>query len=214
MRGDRQFLQGATLQKLYALLERFPGRHVVQQVRNAVQGFVREASLGEGIAAAQFLGVSTDTPAMKEAIRRCSWKGRFETVSEKPRIILDGAHNEEGIRALCRSLDGLEKPLIIVFSALRDKPGRKMASLLREHADRLIITHFENARADDTGGLAVDGAEVIENWQEAVKTAAAQCAQGTAVITGSLYFVSVARAWLTGEKDADSMAERAEKQKI
>ncbi|MBQ9824357.1 MAG: bifunctional folylpolyglutamate synthase/dihydrofolate synthase [Solobacterium sp.] len=159
----------------------------------------QKANAALAIAAAHFLGIKTDTPDMKEAVRVCQWKGRFETVSEHPRVILDGAHNEEGVRALCRSLDGLPKPLLIVFSALRDKPGRKMAEILKGHADQLIITHFENARADDTDGLAVEGAEIMDSWQEAVKKAAEECGEGTALITGSLYFVSVVRAWLTDD---------------
>ena len=136
---------------------------------------------------------------MKKAIRECQWKGRFETVCASPRVIIDGAHNEEGISALCRSLDMLEKPLTVVFSALRDKPGRKMAAALKGHAERLIITHFENARADVTQSLAVAGAEIIEDWEKAIDSALEKAGPGTVVITGSLYFVSVVRSRFLNE---------------
>ena len=159
----------------------------------------QKANAALAIAAAQFLGIHTDTPVMKKAIRECQWKGRFETVCASPRVIIDGAHNEEGISALCRSLDMLEKPLTVVFSALRDKPGRKMAAALKEHAERLIITHFENARADVTQSLAVAGAEIIEDWEKAIDSALEKAGPGTVVITGSLYFVSVVRSRFLNE---------------
>jgi dihydrofolate synthase/folylpolyglutamate synthase len=86
----------------------------------------------------------------------------------------------------------VKKPVTVVFSALKDKPGRKMAALLKQKCDRLIITHFENSRSGDERELLVDGAEVIHDWKEAVSEAL-KSTEGTVVITGSLYFISLVR---------------------
>ncbi len=156
----------------------------------------QKANASLAIAAASFLGIHTDTEQMKKAIAECGWPGRFEKIRENPDVILDGAHNEEGVRALVSSLKDLKKPLTVVFSALRDKPGKKMASILREHCDELIITAFENARADTTDDLKTDGAIVIDDWKKAVSEALKKSENGTVVITGSLYFISTVRSEL------------------
>jgi dihydrofolate synthase/folylpolyglutamate synthase len=87
-------------------------------------------------------------------------------------------------------------PLRIVFSALRDKPGRKMAQMLKDSCERLYITHFEFYRADTLDGLSVNGAEIVEDWEEAIRKAVAYSAEGSTLITGSLYFISDVREYL------------------
>lgn len=156
-------------------------------------GQYQKANAALALEAIRFLGYDQASEKVREAIAGCMWKGRFEKVSDEPVIILDGAHNEEGIRALCSSLNGLKRPLAIVFSALKDKPGRRMASLLEEHADLLIITAFEYERADKTERLAPEKALIIDDWHEAIAQAEQFAKDGTVVITGSLYFISTVR---------------------
>ena len=142
------------------------------------------------------LGLDIGSEKVREAVAASQWKGRFETMSQDPLIVIDGAHNEEGIRALCASAASLPRPLRIVFSALRDKPGRKMAQMLKDSCDRLYITRFEFYRADTVAGLSVDGAETVDDWQEAIQKAVSFAADGSTLITGSLYFISVVREYL------------------
>ena len=147
--------------------------------------------------AAWMLGIDIHDEKTMHAVAGAQWKGRFETVCENPRIIIDGAHNEEGIRALCSCFGELEKPLVIVFSALADKPQGKMIRLLRNHASMLIVTYFENERSGDFESLKTDGALFDPDWKSALKTARMHAGSGTIVVTGSLYFVSVTREFLT-----------------
>ncbi|MBQ3459674.1 MAG: bifunctional folylpolyglutamate synthase/dihydrofolate synthase [Solobacterium sp.] len=142
------------------------------------------------------LGLDVGSEKVREAVAASQWRGRFETMSKDPLIVIDGAHNEEGVRALCESAASLPRPLRIVFSALRDKPGRKMAQMLKDSCDRLYITHFEFYRADTVAGLSVEGAETVDNWQEAIQKAVSFAADGSTLITGSLYFISVVREYL------------------
>ena len=69
--------------------------------------------------AAQLLGVAIQQKNVKEAVEHSQWRGRFETISKDPLIIIDGAHNEQGIRALCESMKQLPSPVTCVFSALK-----------------------------------------------------------------------------------------------
>ena len=72
-----------------------------------------------------------------------------------------------------------------------------MSRLLKKHASMLIVTHFENERSGDTELLKTDGALFDPDWKSALKTARMHAGSGTIVVTGSLYFVSVTREFLT-----------------
>ena len=76
--------------------------------------------------AAHVLGCSAR--AVREGIARAHWPGRFE-VRRRPGgwLVLDGAHNPAGARALAESLTAYfgDTPMTLVFGVLRDKdaPG-------------------------------------------------------------------------------------------
>ncbi len=152
---------------------------------------------------AWLLGLNIFDERAVQAVLTSQWQGRFETVGSDPLTVIDGAHNEEGVQALCASADLLPRPLRIVFSALRDKPGRKMAQMLKEHCDRLYITQFEFYRADSLEDLSVEGAVLCPDWKEAIREAAGCGSEGSVLITGSLYFISEVREYLLKPSGSD-----------
>lgn len=147
------------------------------------------------------IGIDIHDDATKQALHESSWKGRFEKVGTHPAIYLDGAHNKEGIEALVRNYSGLNRPVITVFSALKDKPGRWMASKLSQVSDELIITSINNGRFDSMDSLSIDGAAVVADENQAVDQAVKLAGEnGTVVICGSLYFISdIRKRWKTGQ---------------
>lgn len=150
---------------------------------------------------AWLLGVDIADSRIIRAVFSSQWQGRFETVGNDPLTVIDGAHNEEGIRALISSAAVLPRPLRIVFSALRDKPGRKMAEMLKDHCDQLYITCFEYYRADSMEDLSVAGAVLCRDWKQAIAEASGCCKGGSVLITGSLYFISEVREYLLNRPD-------------
>jgi len=120
-----------------------------------------------------------------------SWAGRFEIVNQEPLVIIDGAHNENGVSALCESLDNIQQDFVIVFSALADKEYHKMLTMLMGKGE-VIVTHFENHRSTTAQDLACGlDVEVISDYNQAINKA---LHSGKAVvITGSLYFISIVR---------------------
>ena len=80
---------------------------------------------------------------------RQNGRDRFEKLSDKPTIIIDGAHNEAGIRVLLETLRTQypKRNYRFVFSALRDKNYSNMIKLLDEAATEIIITEFTHERA-------------------------------------------------------------------
>lgn len=144
------------------------------------------------------LGIDIHSESVKQAVNQSMWAGRFEKVSENPDVYVDGAHNEEGIEALTASAGCLKRPLITVFSALKDKPGMKMAERLQGISDVLIVTSFHNARADTLDDLSPDGAIKEPSYEKAIEKAVRLSdVKGTVLICGSLYFVSIVREMFT-----------------
>ena len=56
-------------------------------------------------------------------LARARMQGRLERVVDQPLVLLDGAHNEAGIEALCRTVDELLKMrrLHVVMGMVRDQ---------------------------------------------------------------------------------------------
>lgn len=69
---------------------------------------------------------------IKRGIESAKNIGRFETVSENPLIIFDGAHNPDGITALCRSLNRYfpNKHIDFVMAAMADKDYKKSFEIM------------------------------------------------------------------------------------
>ncbi|HQB32061.1 MAG TPA: folylpolyglutamate synthase/dihydrofolate synthase family protein [Erysipelotrichaceae bacterium] len=119
-----------------------------------------------------------------------NWPGRFEIISEEPKIILDGAHNVSGIDGLLASLNPNED-YIFVFSALKDKNYRLMLKKLISKGE-VIVTEFESDRMAGALELA-QGQDVLvcHDYLQAVRYALTK--NKTLIVTGSLHFVSLVR---------------------
>lgn len=128
-------------------------------------------------------------------IKNAHWLGRFEVLSDQPLVIVDGAHNEHGIRALTQSLSTLPRPLVTIFSALKDKETDKMLGMLVEVSDDVIVCEFDFYRAQKAEllGKGFD-VSVIPDFSEAYQEGLLRSTGGTLLITGSLYFISMVRA--------------------
>ena len=134
---------------------------------------------------------------LRQALAAAQWKGRFEIVRQEPLVILDGAHNAEGIQALCDSLKNIHNP-VIVFSVLKDKNFTVMLEKLMRITDTLIVTKLQHERAYDMDRLAQQyDVCYIEDSKAAIKQACAM--KRAVVITGSLYFISEVRAYFKAE---------------
>src|SRR6202042_2948272 len=122
--------------------------------------------------------------------------GRLEHVSERPEIVLDGAHNPAGVRALVTYIRRFylgRRGIWIVYGALRDKAVTEMASILFPLADRLILTAPANARAMPPEDIPAPGALITPSIAEAIGLLADASPDDVIFITGSLYLVGEAR---------------------
>jgi dihydrofolate synthase/folylpolyglutamate synthase len=133
-----------------------------------------------------------------QGIAETRWPGRLEHVAERPEIIIDGAHNPAGTRALIayirRFFSG--RRIWIVYGALRDKAVGEMASMLFPLAGRLILTAAANARAMPPEDIPAPGARITHSIAEAIALLDDAAPEDVIFITGSLYLAGEARALL------------------
>ena len=94
----------------------------------------------------------------------------WSDVSERPEIIIDGAHNPAGTRALAayirRFYSG--RRIWLVYGALRDKAVAEMTSILFPLADRVILTAPANSRAMPPEDIPAPGAHLTHSIAEAI----------------------------------------------
>jgi dihydrofolate synthase/folylpolyglutamate synthase len=132
-----------------------------------------------------------------KGIKEARWAGRLELIARHPLVILDGAHNEEGARALRRYiLDFIGQPLTLVFAVMRDKSIKKMAQALFPLASRIVLTRIPYSRAADPGEIVsfasrYKGRMIVEaDAKKAVQRAIIGAGrEGVVVVTGSLFLV-------------------------
>ncbi len=154
-----------------------------------------------------------DEAAIRRGFAAARWPGRLELLGRSPvgRVLLDGAHNPAGARALARALGELGmRGFPLVFGATR---GKRVTAVLRALAPlepRPVFT-----RVADAGALPP--AELLRRWQRIgagpadlalTPEAALRLAAGLRrtpdqpiVVAGSLYLVGAVRGMLHDEEE-------------
>ena len=137
---------------------------------------------------------------IKVRIKKSTWKGRMEIVSRDPLIILDGAHNFDGIKRLVESLDNFKfKKLHLIMSILADKEHKKMLEEISSYTDEVVFVNLDYKRGTSPDELSSEASEYglkgqVMTIDEALAYYKKSYQEGDLIlITGSLYFVSEAR---------------------
>lgn len=137
---------------------------------------------------------------IKKRIKTSTWKGRMEIVSRDPLIILDGAHNFDGIKRLVESLDNFKfKKLHLIMSILADKEHKKMLEEISAYTDEVVFVNLDYKRGTSPEELSLEASDYglkgqVMNIDEALDYYKNSYQDGDLIlITGSLYFVSEAR---------------------
>jgi len=145
-----------------------------------------------------------DEEALRVGLKRTVWPGRLETVSRKPLVILDGAHNPQGAQVLAQALKDIpRKRLICVFGILGDKCYREATDAIAPLCDKVIVTKPHTPRALDPKVLAsevrkyTDQVIVEENSDKAIEMALDEAKNEDVVLCcGSLYLVGPVRTYI------------------
>jgi dihydrofolate synthase/folylpolyglutamate synthase len=178
------------------------GRHQIENASTAIQ--LAELLDDEG-----FL-ISSE--AMITGIETAVHPGRLEVIDQQRPVLLDGAHNPAGARALRSFLDEFaQRPLTVVFGSMRDKRVDEIAELIFPVVDELVLTEVNNPRTASLETLAPLARKfskvnfvTAQNSCEALSIARNQNASsGMICVTGSLYLIGEIRQLLESNYDHD-----------
>jgi dihydrofolate synthase/folylpolyglutamate synthase len=135
--------------------------------------------------------------AVRAGIAAVRWPGRFEQLTGEPLVILDGAHNLEGTRALAQELVTVapQRPIHVLFSVMRDKPWQRMIEQLGPLCARATVTEVLPPRGAPAAEVAAAWARhcptaVLVDPQAAWAQVRSCAKRGDAiVVTGSLFLI-------------------------
>src|SRR3989344_2402900 len=145
-----------------------------------------------------FLKTPISIEAMGEGLKNARWPGRLEVVSRKPFVMLDGAHNPDGVAALCEYMKNLSMRKILVFGVSTDKNADAMVKMLAPHFVKIIVT-ASGPKPMDVDVLAgivrtyhtnVEVLGLDDALREGLEIVADD---GLLLVSGSLYLVGDAR---------------------
>ena len=122
-------------------------------------------------------------------------------------IILDGAHNVDGIQVFVEAVKAMETPRkILLFSMVKEKNYEKVIDILSSQIlwDEVIVTRVKGERGLDSNELLQlflrdlspdmgESCRIIDDNGQALEYAKSVKENGTVFCTGSLYLVGELR---------------------
>jgi dihydrofolate synthase/folylpolyglutamate synthase len=150
------------------------------------------------------LGFKFEDASLYESLEKSTLEGRMELAWDKPKILVDGAHNPSSLQSLIRCI-GAHVPydsMVCVFGCCADKDVNGMLRELSLGADKIIFTKSDgNPRAAEPQILQRQFAEisgkmtqVAESLGEALEIAARATSRDDLIcVTGSFYIVGDAK---------------------
>jgi len=137
--------------------------------------------------------------ALKNVKKLTGLYGRWDVISNNPTIVLDVAHNEDGIRQLLEQLSVVSGPSSVVHFVLgmvKDKDISKVLSILPKNAQYYFCNaHIERALAhkdlkEKAKAFELNG-ESFDDVNEAIKAAKLNAAASDIIIVcGSVFLVA------------------------
>ena len=139
--------------------------------------------------------------AIYAGLKKAKWAGRFEKFGEH--IVIDGAHNPEGMTMLLQTLTAVypEYKYHFLYAALEEKDNASSVAMVDQVATDITFTSFHHAGATPKEKLMDYSSHTeksaIDDWKKVITDF--QSSHGETdvlVITGSLYFMSEVREYL------------------
>lgn len=167
----------------------------------SLKGEFQKANAALAVEVCKLLNISEED--IKAGLLNTSWIARFEYLHSN--LILDGAHNPDGVYALVNALKKLSKPVIFVVAMMEDKDYKESAKMIGEFSHHTIITELDMPRCIKADKLSLEFAscEIEKNCKNAVRKALLLAKNNEIVcVCGSLYLAGEVRAFINTLKDS------------
>lgn len=167
-----------------------------EEYKSCLEGTYQAYNASLAIAVIKYLDNNYPKKLIDQALDNTFWPGRFEHI--KDNIIIDGAHNIDGIKALCNNLKNYQnKKIKVIFTALKDKEIKGMINILDEVTDLYYFTTINDKRASNLIDLSILTCKPyleFEDYKKALNEALINLKNDELlVVTGSLHFISIIR---------------------
>ncbi|MEE8638071.1 MAG: cyanophycin synthetase, partial [Candidatus Margulisiibacteriota bacterium] len=143
------------------------------------------------VSALRLARIKVARASILKGLQKTDWPGRFQVISKRPLVIVDGAHNPAGAKALRVTIEEtFPKKFTLVFGCQKTKDFRKILDLLKSIVSNAIITKSSHKLAADPGMIlkylrkrnfracaASSVMEAISKWDQ----------EGPLLVTGSLF---------------------------
>jgi len=186
------------------------GRSNYTRIMVGLRGRHQAENAAAAIEAAELLsemGFPVKRGAIIKGLRTVQWPGRLELIDDRPSMLLDGAHNPGGARALRAYLEEVWRgPVTLVFGAMSDKDISGMAAELFPAAKTIVLTRVKDRRAAPNtklGTSALGGSRNViftETVSQAISWARSVTPpEGLICVAGSLHLVGEVKRLLEDE---------------
>lgn len=158
----------------------------------------------------QELGISLSDDGIYSAIKNTKVLGRLEEISDSPRIIVDGAHNEGAIKHLNETIKNISfKRIILILGYRQDKEIDKALARLIAKADIVVFTPFKGDLREDTYAKELQLAQasgipayISSGAKESLAIAENNyCSGDLILVTGSFYLAGEIMEIVRGGRD-------------
>ena len=139
----------------------------MKNIEISLSGAFQPTNAAVAIEVCKDLEISEDE--IRRGLKSAIWRGRFETICENPRVIIDGAHNVSAAKMLEQTIKselGGQK-LNFIIGVLADKDIEKIAEHTAYLADKIYAITPDNPRAMDKEKLA----EILKRYNKNTETA-------------------------------------------
>jgi dihydrofolate synthase/folylpolyglutamate synthase len=168
----------------------------------ALRGRHQRANAAVALAALELIAdrFPVEGNTLREALQQVRWPGRLDVMLKRPTVILDGAHNPEGVKALVEELSGFRpgRTIRLLFATMSDKEWELMLRSLAAVVDEVVFTKVEMERSADPRQLAEKlGAiphRIIFDSRTALRALVDEAQEDDViVVAGSLYLLGEVR---------------------
>ena len=176
---------------------RLAGDHQIENAKTALAAIAALTERGK-------LNISRDN--IKEGLKNAVNPARLETLHDDPLVVLDGAHNPNGIEALKKAIDRFlgGRKIVCMMGMLADKDIDSALALLDGVFDAIYTVPIDNPRALSSKALAEKcrtHAKEVQSFDSAgngfdAAYAKAESENAALLICGSLYLAGAVRPYI------------------
>lgn len=142
--------------------------------------------------------IELKSEVIKKSLEEVKWMGRLEVLNKKPLIVIDGAHNIEGIKSLRKNTEKYFKynKIYLLLGILADKQVTEMIKEITPLAEKVYALTPHSERAELSEDLRKEivnynpNTIALESYEEAFKMALSEANEEDLIlVSGSLYMV-------------------------